>query len=120
MPATITSTEIFSDSRVQNIQVGAGDERKPIERLRRVELWRLADMFDIPYPDGATKDHMLLLMQGAQASGVDFARPPQKRTAPVEVPKVGELRKMVKARGGTWAPRDTAEVLMQKLAALDG
>lgn len=124
MPAMITSTEIFSNPQVVDIRIGEGDERKPIERLRRVELWKLADMFNIDYPAGATKDHMLLLMQGAQASGVDFTRPPKPVVAEpqAEIAEMtfGELRRAVKAKGGSWSPRDKKEDLIGKLAALDG
>lgn len=48
------------------------DSRTPIHRLRRRELFMLCKAHRLPIPDGATKDNMVLMLQGAQ---VDIMKP---------------------------------------------
>jgi len=50
------------------------DSRLPIERLRRVQLWALADRLDIPYPTQAPKTDMLKLLEAHQ---IDLSVPIQ-------------------------------------------
>ncbi len=49
------------------------DSRKPIERLRRYQLHRLADGFKLPYPPGASKDVMIKLFE---ANNLDVTQSP--------------------------------------------
>lgn len=53
-------------------QAFAEDPRTPIERLRRHRLWKIADAYEIPYPQGASKEVMIQLLTG---HGVDVTRP---------------------------------------------
>ena len=48
------------------------DTRQPIERLRRVALWALADAKGIQYPPDAPKTTMLKLLE---VNGVDLSNP---------------------------------------------
>lgn len=48
------------------------DSRKPIERLRRYQLWREADARGIQYPPQAAKTTMIQILE---ANGVDVTRP---------------------------------------------
>lgn len=51
--------------------VFAEDPRRPVERLRRSQLWRVAEHHNITYPKDATKDVMISILDGA---GVDVTR----------------------------------------------
>lgn len=48
------------------------DSRKPIERLRRYQLWKEADARGIQYPNQAPKTTMIKLLE---ANGVDVTQP---------------------------------------------
>ena len=48
------------------------DSRKPIERLRRYQLWKEADARGIQYPAQAAKTTMIQILE---ANGVDVTRP---------------------------------------------
>jgi len=50
------------------------DSRLPLARLRRVQLWALADKLDIPYPTQAPKTDMLKLFE---ANHIDLSVPIQ-------------------------------------------
>lgn len=53
-------------------QLVSEDSRKPLERLRRVQLWRLADALGLQYPHGAPKTTMVKLLE---ANDVDPTQP---------------------------------------------
>lgn len=63
------------------VKVEVYDERPPLHRLRRVELWNYAKGI-IEFPGGATKDSMIILIEAAWAKGVDFSRRPPKEDVP--------------------------------------
>src|SRR5690606_11841937 len=48
------------------------DSRRPIERLRRAQLYRYADAHGLKYPPGAPKTVLVALLE---ANGVDVTRP---------------------------------------------
>lgn len=52
-------------------QLVSEDSRKPIERLRRVQLWKVADALGIQYPVGAPKTTMVALLE---ANSVDVTQ----------------------------------------------
>ena len=47
------------------------DSRKPIQRLRRCQLHKIADGFKLQYPPGATKDVMIKLLE---ANAIDVTQ----------------------------------------------
>ncbi|KKL14209.1 hypothetical protein LCGC14_2518010 [marine sediment metagenome] len=49
------------------------DSRKPIQRLRRCQLHKIADGFKLQYPPGATKDVMIKLFE---ANDIDVTQSP--------------------------------------------
>ena len=49
------------------------DSRKPIQRLRRCQLHKIADSFKLQYPPGATKDVMIKLFE---AHEIDVTQSP--------------------------------------------
>lgn len=53
-------------------QLVSEDSRKPIDRLRRVQLWKIADALGLNYPSGAPKTVMVALLE---ANDVDVTRP---------------------------------------------
>lgn len=53
-------------------QLVSEDSRKPIDRLRRVQLWKIADALGLNYPVGAPKTTMVALLE---ANDVDVTRP---------------------------------------------
>lgn len=53
-------------------QMVGEDGRKPIERLRRVQLWKIADSLGLSYPVGAPKTVMVALLE---ANEVDVTQP---------------------------------------------
>jgi len=48
------------------------DSRKPIERLRRCKLWKIANAYGITYPPAASKDVMIPILEG---NGIDVTQP---------------------------------------------
>ena len=50
------------------------DSRKPIERLKRQRLWKIADDFGLQYPNGATKEVMIKLFE---ANDIDVTQSPE-------------------------------------------
>ena len=73
------------------------DSRAPIERLRRFQLHRIADSFDLQYPVGASKDVMIKLfeahnidvtqsaiVQWQVMNGVDTNGKPRQELYPVD------------------------------------
>ncbi len=50
------------------------DSRKPIQRLRRCQLHKIADGFKLQYPPGATKDVMIMLFE---ANNIDVTQSPE-------------------------------------------
>jgi len=48
------------------------DSRTPIEKLRRKQLWDIADAYDLPYPSAAPKTVMIPIIESA---GIDVTRP---------------------------------------------
>ncbi len=50
------------------------DSRKPIQRLRRFQLHKIADGFKLQYPPGATKDVMIKLFE---ANEIDVTQSPE-------------------------------------------
>jgi DNA primase large subunit len=104
------------------VQVRVEDDRKPIERLRRIELWRLADRYHVSYPVGATKNEMLRLFAEACENGLDLSRPPTAQARPIptmeerfDVMEINELRNLCKARGIKLARTDNRAALIDKL-----
>lgn len=63
------------------LKVEVYDDRPPLHRLRRVELWNYAKGI-IKYPAGATKDEMIILIEAEWAKGTDFSRRPPKEDVP--------------------------------------
>lgn len=53
-------------------QLVSEDSRKPIDRLRRVQLWKIADAMGLNYPPGAPKTVMVALLE---ANSVDVTKP---------------------------------------------
>lgn len=94
------------------MQVMTEDDRPPLARLRRIELWRLADKYGVPYEDGATKDQMLTVL-----AGVDFSKPPveEPEDVPLEDMSLFGLRKECKKRGLSYAMTDKRADLLDKL-----
>lgn len=103
------------------------DERLPLQRMRRVNLWALARQERIPITEQETKDQLLMKLQGA---GIDPARPPRLELDPAitgentEPPKMNysamnffELRKACTAKGIEWAKTDKRTDLLAKLGA---
>lgn len=76
--------------------VFAEDDRKPIERLRRAQLWKIADAYGLTYPPGATKDTMIQLLEGNR---VDVTQPMP------DVPQVQWETKMVPDASGNKVPQ---------------
>lgn len=87
---------------------GSFDEAPPLQRMRRWELWALADKYNIPYPQDATKREMLLTLDG-----VDFSRPPAEQV--LEKMGVFDLRKECVKRGINYEKTDTRQILVEKL-----
>lgn len=48
------------------------DSRSPMERMRRAQLWKVADALGLQYPPGAPKTTMVALLT---ANGVDVTQP---------------------------------------------
>lgn len=53
-------------------QMISEDSRRPIERLRRAQLWKIADALGLSYPVGAPKTTMISLLE---ANDVDVTQP---------------------------------------------
>ena len=49
----------------------------PLKAMRRIHLWRLADLHRIAYPPGAPKDIMLRLIENAEMGGLVPLEPPK-------------------------------------------
>lgn len=53
----------------------------PLERLRRIQLWRLAEIHKVAFPPGANREIMLRLLGNKQdIENVDVMKPPQGMT----------------------------------------
>lgn len=53
----------------------------PLERLRRIQLWRAADLHKVAFPPGASRDVMLRLLENRQMiEGLDVTQPPSGMT----------------------------------------
>jgi len=52
----------------------------PLKALRRTQLWRLADIHGIEYPDQAPSKIMLRLLENAEAAGTEILTPPKGMT----------------------------------------
>lgn len=48
------------------------DGRRPVERLRRSQLWRVADAYKISYPKDAAAEHMVTILK---ANSIDVTKP---------------------------------------------
>lgn len=53
-------------------QIASFVDARPIQLLRRAQLWRIADQHGIPYPRDATKEMMVSVLENA---GVDVTKP---------------------------------------------
>lgn len=105
-------------------QVQTYDDRQPIERLRRVQLWHVAERYGLPYENGATKDAMLRLFAEAQERGLDLTKPPPAKPAKEAAAltefatmEIGELRRMAKLKGVKIERTDKRVTLIEKLIA---
>lgn len=97
------------------------DSRKPIQRLRRAQLHRIADAMGLRYPPGAPKSAMIQLFEAnnvdvttcpavrwRSVDGVDSTGRPRREIYPVETPPAS-------ARNGV----NAAMVLSDRIAVSD-
>jgi len=52
----------------------------PLKAMRRIHLWRLADIHQLAYPPGASKDIMLRIIENAEMAGLTALDPPRGMT----------------------------------------
>jgi len=110
----------LSVSRASNF-----DERSPLARMRRVQLWALCRQEGIPINEKETKDQLVMKMLGAS---IDPDNPPKLELDPAitggdeTAPTVNygslnffQLRALCKERGIDWAKTDKRADLLKKL-----
>lgn len=103
------------------------DDRLPLQRWRRTQLWALARQERIDITEQETKTELLVKLQG---SGIDPAKPPKLETDPAitgddgVAPRVDfsalnffQLRKLCTERGVAWEKTDKRTDLLAKLGA---
>lgn len=67
---------IMSDPRVKNVH--DFDDLPAIRKITRFQAWALADVAGINYPQGATRDEVIALLERAIINGLDIAKVAQK------------------------------------------
>lgn len=104
---------------------GAFDDRSPLARMQRYDLWQLCQQEGIPITWKETKDQLVLKCLGA---GIDAHNVPKIETdaalIDIEPPQVNygalnffQLRKLCTERGIEWAKTDKRTDLLAKLGA---
>lgn len=68
------------------------DSRRPIQRLRRCELWRIASHLNVPYPPDAPKEQMIQILE---SHGVDVTRVPAEIMRWRDVEQRDELGRVI-------------------------
>lgn len=112
---------------VQITSMRVEDDRLPLQRWRRTQLWALCRQERVPITEQETKNQLLSKLEGA---GIDPAKPPKletdpaitgEDTAPVRPDysqfNFFQLRKLCTEKGVTWEKTDKRTDLLAKLEA---
>lgn len=90
----------------------------PLKAMRRIQLWRLADIHKIPFPRGCSKENLLKLLDHHEVQGKDVMKPPPGMTNETFWSLINGPRKEYHELGGAIEGGQTNVDILQD--ALDG
>lgn len=99
----------------------AEDPRTTLQKMRRIQLRRFLTSHNIPHEESSTHRTLMSLAQDNGLSGLEVPRNPQDTRPPLlitpdfEGMKMPDLRRACSERNIKFNPKDTADVLKEKL-----
>lgn len=106
--------EVVQDMKpVQDVVFNAYET--PLKALRRTQLWRLADIHGIEYPDQAPSTTMIKLLENAEAAGTVVLEPPKGMTKDRFLKLINGVERLPEAQN---KHRSTGQTNVSRLMAI--
>lgn len=87
----------------------------PLKAMRRTQLWRLADIHNIPYPAGCSKENLLKLMEHEEVRGNDLLKAPAGMTQETFWKLINGPKRQLNELGGMLEKQTNVDVLRDAL-----